>query len=303
VTIFKILELIKDPGCGIDTVAAVIGRDGGLTAQILREANSALYGFGSTTSSIPEACVRLGLKRIRTSVLNQHIVNGLGKTRPPSFDAHYYWQSAFATNVAAHDLCRELLPESAEDAGTSGLLCDIGVGLMAFGIPRTYQRVLEQVSRSPSPNLAEIEKRELGVTHAEVGAAILAGWRVDGHIIEAVSLHHTDPLASSDTESSRFAQVVAAGVALSRIAMNGSDMDSVQVLFAQVDALTPDADTLVGRVLDQLVNHIQSTAESFSVELGAVDRMEANFEDLMRDMPSISRSMSFQSLPPDGAPL
>ncbi|MBN2562442.1 MAG: HDOD domain-containing protein [Phycisphaerae bacterium] len=298
-TVFKVLELTQDPDCDTRKVAAVISRDGGLTAQLLRQANSALYGFQSPTSSVAEACVRLGLKRVRTAVINQHVVNGLGKACPHGFDAQRQWQAAFATSVAAHDLCRRLLPQSAEDAGTAGLLCDIGAGLMAFGIPERYRAVLDQPLRPPCPDFDKIERRLLGVTHCEVGAAILADWKLEQRIIDAVRLHHADPSSLTDRKPDTFATIVAAAATLSGIALSGSDMDNVAALFAQLETLTPKANALVTDLLDRLVSHIQNTASSYAVELGPIGHMEANFEELMRDLPDVRRSMSYAPMPRD----
>ena len=295
-TVFKILELTNDPDSDVRTVAAAIGRDAGLTAQLLRQANSALYGCQVATFSVSDACVRLGFKRIRSAVINQHVVTGLGRSRPPGFDAHRYWQSAFATHVAAQELAKKLLPAQAEEAGTAGLLCDIGVGMLAFGLPEEYQRVLAELKNPAFTVLHEIEQRMLGVTHAEVGALVLAGWNLGENIVEAVRGHHADPLDPAVEERSRFSRIVATGVSLSDIALSGSDMDRVAALFAHVEGLAPDAEALVNDLLDGLVAGIQQTAESLAVELGPVDQIQSNFEDLTRCLPDVGGNMSFRPM-------
>ncbi|MCG8406449.1 MAG: HDOD domain-containing protein [Phycisphaerales bacterium] len=298
-TVFKILQLTKDPESDIRDVASLISQDAGLTAQLLRQANSALYGCSSPTSSVSDACMRLGFKRIRSAVINQHIVNGLGDARPPGFDAHRYWQSAFAISVAAGDLCKKLLPKSVEEAGTAGLLCDVGIGLLAFGLPHEYQGVL--ASRSgPSPlPLHEIEKRKLGLTHAEVGAAVLEDWKLGEEIIEAVKHHHADPMNPDLAELSSFARIIAAASTLAEIALEGSDMDRVSCLFAHVDTLSPEADALVNDLLDGLVAHIQQSAESMSIELGSVDEMKTNFEAMVSSLPDVSGRFSHRPMSRD----
>ncbi len=316
-TVHRILDMTKDPECDVNLVADLIGQDSSLTAQLLRQANSVLYGFSSPTSSVSAASKRLGLKRVRSAVVNQHVVSGLGKALPPGFDAHRYWQATLATSVAAQDLCRQLLPELADDAGTAGLLCDIGVGLMAFGVPEAYRQVLSQSSSGPAPSLHRLERRLLGVTHAEVGAAVLADWKIDQHIISAVRNHHAEPVAAGDGGSAEggpdlrsrgngshgeeehppgqggkllsFDRIIGAAVTLSRIALDGSDMENVATLFAQMGAITSNADDLVARLFDQLVGHIQETAESLAVVLGPVGQMQANFDEVIRGLPNICR--------------
>ncbi|MFQ5503053.1 MAG: HDOD domain-containing protein [Phycisphaerae bacterium] len=313
-TVFRILELTKDPNCSINQVAHTVQRDSGLVAQLLREANSALYGFNSPTSSIAEACMRLGMKRVRSAVINRHVVDGLGRARPAGFDSNRYWQSAFAMSVAGRDLAGKLLPETAEDAATAGLLCDIGIGLLAFGVPDIYRQVIAALSGPAPDSIQDIERRVLGVTHAEVGAAVLTDWKLEGHIIAGVQHHHTDArkiMAQSavsvhegdvdgdDEARCRFSQIVAAAVTISDIALNGSDMDRVGDLFDRIESLSDDADALVNRLLDKLVEHIQQSAESLSVEIGSVETMQTHFEDAVASLPNLENRMSYRPMTRD----
>lgn len=295
-TVIKVLELTNDPDCEIAGVAAALSHDGGLTGQLLRQANSALYGCNSPTSCVREACTRLGLKRVRSAVINQHIVDGLGRSKPPGFDAHRYWQSAFAVSVAAKDLCAELLPSVTEEAGTAGLLCDIGIGLLAFGVPDVYQGVLRQQARDASRPLHEIERLTLGLTHAEVGAAVLGDWQLDAGIVRAVRHHHVEAEGDTAEASDRLSRIVAAAVVFSEIALDGSDMDRVANLFERMDGLCEDSDALVERLLDGLVSHIQKTAESLSVELGSVEGMRENFDVCIERLPDVSARISYRPM-------
>jgi len=295
-TVFRILELTRNAACDTRRVADAISRDAGLTAQLLREANSALYGFSSPTSSVAEACMRLGVKRVRAAVINQHVVDGLGRGKPADFDPARYWQAAFATSVAAHDICKELMPAVAASAGTAGLLCDFGIGLLAYGVPRRYAAVLSQLKAPTPPPIQEIERREIGVDHAEVGAAILEDWKLDEEIIVAVRMHHGDPMAVAESGHARFASAVAAAVTLSEIALNGSEIDDVGRLFIQVEALTDRPDDLVQKLLDNIVSHIRQTAETLRVELGSMDAMKANLDGLMDEMPEVAADISFRPM-------
>ncbi len=295
--VFKVLELTKDPQCDPSRVAAVIQRDGGLTGQLLRQANSALYSFVTPTSSVNDAVVRLGLKAVRSAVVNQHVVNALGRTCPPGFHPQQYWQGTFAASVAAHDLCKELHPKQADDASTAGLLCNLGIGLMAYSIPRLYQTVLTFVARESGGAIHAVERRLLNTTHAEVAAAVLEDWKLDRHIIDAVRFHHSEAPDALAEPVRRFSRIVAAAGTLSHIALDGSEMDSVALLFSQLEGLAKDADALVTRLLDRLVQHIQSSAASYAVELGSIDQMQQNFEDLIRGLPDVGKEMSSKPVP------
>jgi HD-like signal output (HDOD) protein len=237
--------------------------------------------------------MRLGLARIRAVVMNQHVVGGMRDACPPGFHPNRYWQGALATSVAAGDLGRRLLPSQADDAITAGLLCDIGVSLMAFAIPPTYAKVLSEYAKSQTASIDDIERRVLGVSHAEIGAAILTDWQLEEHLIVAVGRHHNLPDAPCpDDGTARFARIVAAAAVCSRLALAGSDMEHVECLFRQLDGLTPNPDALVGDVLDQLVSHIKETADSLAVELGETNELAANLADAVRGIPDCSAAMS-----------
>lgn len=291
--VFRILDLTRNENCDIREISKSIASDGGLTATLLRQANSALYGGAKVTSSVQDACVRLGLKRVRSVVINEQIVNGLSKIRPKGFDAGRYWQSTFATSVAAKNLAVLVLATAAEDAGTAGLLCDLGVGLLAFGVPEDYQPVLAKRLAGASEPLHELEQKLIGITHAQVGAAILENWKLESRVIASVREHHAQTFANSD--EGKFSRIVAAGATLSEIAMEGSDMDRVANLFGQIEKLTAKPDELVDKLLTDLAKQIQDAAKTFSIEIGPTDKMEANFDSLMQTIPDLRAS--FQSKP------
>jgi len=290
--LFRILEATRDETSNLNKLADLIRQDSGLSAGLLRQANSALYGFSTPTSSISAACMRLGIKQVRAAVLNQHIVNGLSSSRPPGFEPARHWQSALAASVAAQEICRKTLPKMAEDASTAGLLCDIGIGLLAYGIPQDYQRVLDEWKKQPDAELNRIENRVLGVSHAEIGATILTDWKLDETFRDAVRWHHVDPIAPPPGGIAPFTRAVAGAVLVGRIALDGSDMDRLTLLFAMLEGLTSEPDALVTHLMDQLIGRIQETARAFQVELGNIDKLQANVNSVESALPDFTAKMT-----------
>ena len=276
----RVLALTKDPDADIRGVAQTIARDPGLTGQLLRQANSALYGC-TPTSSVNTACARLGLKRVRAAIINEHVVSGLGKACPPGYNANHYWQSALATSVAAFDLATQLMPAAAEDASTAGLLCDIGIGMMTFAIPQAYGQVWKELNGAGLHAIDAIERRIIGVTHAQVAPEILREWKIDQRLIDAVAAHHGDSAAKSESaEQAKFNGIIRVTSMLSGIALDGSDMELVDKLYSAASQLAPNVDKLIDKLLGGLMTHIKQTADSLNVNLGSIDEMEENFQIL-----------------------
>jgi len=296
VTVMRVMELTRDPDVDSKQVAEAVSKDAGLTAQLLREANSALYGCTKTTSSVRDACVRLGNQRVRAAVINAHVVDGLGKTKPPGFDTNRYWQTAFATSVAANDLAMQLAPPMAAQASTAGLLCDFGIGLLAYGAPIMYEVVLKKVTVEGPTHIHRYEREDLGITHAQIAAEVLTDWKIDAEIVAAVRAHHDEQIELENDAETRFARIVASAATLAEIAMSGAEMESVDRLFTQAMLLSDEPDALVSRLLDNLVVNIQQTAETMKVELGSTESMRDNFGDLIDGLPDVADRMSFEPM-------
>lgn len=291
----RILSLTRNPDCSINSVADLIQRDGALTGELLRQANSVLFTAARPTSSVKDACVRLGLKRVRSVAINDHVINGLGKTCPPGFDAHRYWQGALATSVAARDLAQELLPDMVDDAGTAGLLVDVGIGLLAYGVSHEYGTVLSRMSGNLSSDHEAMERRCIGLTHSDVGFAILSDWKLDSHLCEAVRRHHVCNMSTAE-EHDRFARIVGAAVTCSQIALCGSDLATVERLFNQIGALDSRPDEVVNRILDQLVIHVQKTAEELQIELGGTEELECNLTRTVENHSRTAVNLSYRPM-------
>ncbi|MDI3531457.1 MAG: hypothetical protein PWP60_1307, partial [Candidatus Atribacteria bacterium] len=60
----KVMELVEDPRSSAQDIEAVLKKDQGLTAEVLRLANSAFYGIPRRISTVSEATVFLGFKTV-----------------------------------------------------------------------------------------------------------------------------------------------------------------------------------------------------------------------------------------------
>src|SRR5512146_2523118 len=65
----RILREVDNPNASATMISEYISLDQALAASVLQMANSAAMGFGFQSSSLDEAVIRLGFKRIKTIVL------------------------------------------------------------------------------------------------------------------------------------------------------------------------------------------------------------------------------------------
>jgi HD-like signal output (HDOD) protein len=80
------------------------------------------------------------------------------------------------------------------DAALAGaLLRDIGLLVFAAQEPAYLEEILGEAHRAGRP-LVEIEYDRGGVTHAAVGAHLLALWGLPHEVVDCVAFHHEPPM-------------------------------------------------------------------------------------------------------------
>ena len=72
---------------------------------------------------------------------------------------------------------------------TAGLLHDVGWLVIAKVNPGSYLQIT-QLAKSENKDVLQVEAEKLGVTHIDVGVALLDKWGIPGLITECVRKHH-----------------------------------------------------------------------------------------------------------------
>ena len=196
VLIGRVLEVMNDPQADIDEIVRPLKLDPGMTANILKLANSAQFGNPQSVVSISEAIIRLGLKRI----FELMVVSGVS-TRLCSPLAGYNLSTKELLNhsvfvaIAAEEICLELDLKCPDMLFTAGLLHDIGkIVLNKFVLSKAD--ALEDAVRSRGLSYPDAEADVLGINHAEVGALLLKRWSFPASLVETTHWHH-QPIRSS----------------------------------------------------------------------------------------------------------
>ncbi len=183
----ELTELLSSGGAGAADAARIIEQDIAMAAKVLQLANSAYFGRRSPVSRVCEAVAYLGLDTLRAYVLHVAAFQELRVLSPiPGFDLDAL--HGHCTRVAR--LAARLAAETGagNDAFTAGLLHDVGLLVMASQDPEGLAGVLALAREQRRP-VHHIEREEHGVTHAEVGAHLLALWGLPHTVTEAVAGH------------------------------------------------------------------------------------------------------------------
>jgi putative nucleotidyltransferase with HDIG domain len=196
----KLLALVADPGVSVPQIESSLRQDPGLTANLLRLANSSYFGIPSKVGSVRQAVILLGLKRLVQMVIATCTSTIMGRT-VPGYDlpAGELWRHSLAVSVAAEGLVRELKLDAAEEIFTAALLHDVGKMVLGQFVQDDYAKIALALHQGLPFETAE--SNVLGTNHAEIGAQVLSKWSLPERIVHAVRWHHepekterTDPM-------------------------------------------------------------------------------------------------------------
>lgn len=184
----ELTELLAAGTAGAADAARIIEQDMAMTAKVLQLANSAYFGRRTPVSRIAEAVAYLGLDALRALVLQAAAFQELRVERPiPGFDLEELQRHC--DRVARLSAVIGSETGVGSEVSTAGLLHDVGLLVMASHDGQGLASIIADARESGRP-IQEIERECYGLTHAELGAHLLALWGLPHAITEAVAGHH-----------------------------------------------------------------------------------------------------------------
>ena len=196
-TAAKLLPLLDDADSTPAEVENIVKYDPGLTANILKLTNSAYFGIPTKVSSIKQAVILLGWKRL-VQVVTTICMSPLMKKAVPGYDLRSgeLWRHSIAVSVAAELLVKALKIPDADEVFTAALLHDIGKMILGSFVNNDLAQIQAMVAKGITFDVAE--SMALGTNHAEVGGEILHKWSFPAELVNAVRWHH-DPESCENT--------------------------------------------------------------------------------------------------------
>ncbi|RIX46163.1 MAG: HDOD domain-containing protein [Rhodocyclales bacterium GT-UBC] len=184
----ELLASFGNDDIDVGRIAQQIAHDQGLTARVLRVANSSFYGLQSRVGTINEAVVVLGFRAVRSMVLAVGMSGALRLDQCQGFDGQAYLRHCVAVGLAARAIA-PFAGHNPELAFTAGILHDIGELVLASSFPEQYAAVLAY--RAQHDCFMVVAERDiLGLDHAEVGGLLADTWHFPSSLRDAVALHH-----------------------------------------------------------------------------------------------------------------
>jgi HD-like signal output (HDOD) protein len=192
----QLLGQLSRRNCEIHELVETVERDPMLSGQILRLANSAIFGRLRPVSSVRHAVAMIGTAALRKFALGSSISNLFSRTKMArNFSVRRFNVHSVATATLLELLSEQLPFESGQDAFLAGLLHDVGKLLIAVSLPKQYDDILALIAVSGA-TLIEAERDVIGIDHAELSALAISRWELSEGIQSAACDHHQPPESS-----------------------------------------------------------------------------------------------------------
>lgn len=250
----KVLAYLGDPNANLRSLAKLIEYDPGLTVNVLRMANSALFGGAGTVITVKDALARLGLHRVYQLVIASGVapfarfeIKGYGL--PPGA----LLEHSVAVATASELLARELALAAPPHTFTAGLLVNIGKTVMGAFLEVDAEPILALAHQKQIP-FEQAEELVLGINHAELGAILLERWDIPEAIVNVVR-YRLRPDACPEPDLAL--DLVHVGDVIAKMTGIGMGIDGMQYapsasVFARLDLTPQQMENVMVAILDQI---------------------------------------------------
>lgn len=177
----------------------IIKIDPGLTAKILKVANSALYARQQEISTLQMAITLLGFKNIKSLVILTSASAMFVKAKSGEFYRVFWRHSVMTAFIAKEIIVRSFSKLSGDEGFLAGLLHDIGQVAIYYVDQEQFQAILDE-RNSTGIGTKLLEEEHFGITHKDLGARALTKWNFPQIYIDVAKEHGSLNITSEHRE-------------------------------------------------------------------------------------------------------
>ncbi|ADN09401.1 HDOD domain-containing protein [Sulfurimonas autotrophica] len=197
-TIIDINRVYADEEAGIGDLAKVIEGDPMIVANLLKNANSPLYGFGKEIRNVTQAVSLFGMSMTRSIALGNSVRKLLNvDMQPYGITSEKFAEVSAMQATLIRKWYSKVDKQKADKLYLAAFLQETGKILIASDVIQEDEDVSFKSEAQHSNNLAQVEKSYVDVTSAEVTAEVFQHWGFDTEFVEMI--HYADnPSAAPD---------------------------------------------------------------------------------------------------------
>jgi len=229
----KALQLVSNGEAQFRDLNEMLKADTALSSEILRVANSALYGIPEVFESVSRATVYLGLERTRGVILTVAMRRYFGEESGAAW-VQNCWRHSLGCAMIAETIAKKTKRVELDVAYTASLMHDMGRLAIAVAYPDEYGKFLTNSTQQVSLATLQQERDQFGVSHCEAGSSLASWWQLPESLSKVMS-HHHEPAAEGDSELLNLVRLSCrAATALDFAVIHSAETGSYEQLFAEL---------------------------------------------------------------------
>ena len=203
-TIAEINRVYADEDASIGDLAKVIEGDPMIVANLLKAANSPLYGFGKEIKNVSQAVSLFGMSMTRSIALGNAVRKLLNvDMQPYGITSDEFADISSMQATLMNKWYSKIDRTKADTLYLAAFLQETGKILIASDVIKDDEDVSFKSEIELSNNIAAVEKSYVGSTSAEVTAAVFEHWKFDDNFVQMI--RYADVPANAPDEYKEFA--------------------------------------------------------------------------------------------------
>lgn len=212
-------------------IEALVSKDMGLMATLLKTVNSPFYGLSTKVGTVRQAIQVIGLSMLSRTVTGIVLKKALSGGNPAGMEA--FWDTSAKAAMIAAFIAKQLPGMNRDEAYTFGLFQNCGIPMLLQRYP-DYAQTLTQAENDAERKHTEVEEAAHGTDHATMGYLLTKSWNLPEDLSQAIRHHHEYTLVADANAqlSTQSRNLIAIGLAADH-ALQLSAADKVSVEWAK----------------------------------------------------------------------
>ena len=252
---FRVKFVMDSPNSGLMDIAREIAIDPGLTARLLRIANSAFFGLTAKIDTVERAVNLLGMQQVHDLVLATSVSAAFEDIDQQHIDMRAFWENSVYSGIISRLLALRCNVIDSERLFVEGLLRDIGHLVMYQCIPKQTLQARLFADQEGTP-LYLNEREIIGFDYAQVGAELMRAWQLPEGMRETVEFHN-----EPDQVNGYLLEVAIAHISARVVALYNSESPDITSLNIASHALNITCLSLeaIENIADEARSHVDQT--------------------------------------------
>lgn len=273
----QILLLAHGDHANLDDIANAVTRHPSLAARLCHAAGYRAGSRRHPQRQLRRSLLKLGLRNVRMLCIAATLVDALHAAPQPDRIGRDFWRRSLIAAVAARQLATLTASLPEDEAFAAALLMDSGMIVFDRVLGPQYQQMI--VNAQTHPHLAAIERAEMRLTHADLGAMVASQWPISQTAIAAIR-EHADPQPADGSACGHLVLLLQTAGLCADVFMDADPVPALAALAEQCrTALGLDSRT-VTRLLQDVEHMTPQLADQLAI---------AGFESIRNTQPQFLR--------------